>query len=137
MRRLIWRTASRKGRDSIDDGHVDRLVAADAGAALDEFLDLVGDVRNHLHRLAEVVAATLLLEHALVDLARREVVGLPHAGGDEALVVSQVQVGLGAVIGHEHLAVLERRHRARIDVEVRIELDESDFEAPRFEDRRE
>ena len=60
----------------LDDRHVHRLVGADAGAALDELLDLVGDVRDHLHRLAEVVAAALLLEHALVDLAGGEVVGL-------------------------------------------------------------
>ena len=33
-----------------------------------------------------------------------------------------VEVGLGAVVGHEDLAVLERVHRARIHVEVRIEL---------------
>jgi hypothetical protein len=36
---------------------------ADAGAALDEFLDFVGDVRDDLHGLAQVVAAALLLEH--------------------------------------------------------------------------
>jgi hypothetical protein len=118
-----------------DDGHVHLVRGADAGAALDVFLDLVGDVRDHLHRLAEVVAAAFLLEHALVDLAGGEVVGLAHARGDEALVVAQVEVGFGAVVGDEHLAVLERRHRARIDVDVRIELDESDFEAARFEDR--
>jgi hypothetical protein len=45
---------------------------------------------------------------------------------DEALVVPEVQIGLGAVLGHEHLAVLERRHRARIDVDVRIELEQGD-----------
>ena len=33
-----------------------------------------------------------------------------------------VEVGLGAVVGDEDLAVLERVHRARIDVEVRVEL---------------
>ncbi len=44
-----------------------------AGAAADGILDLVGDVRNHLHRAAEVVAAPLLLDHALVDLAGRPV----------------------------------------------------------------
>ena len=38
---------------------------------------------------------------------------------DEALVVAEVEVGLGTVLGDEHLAVLERAHRARIDVEVR------------------
>ena len=40
----------------------------------------------------------------------------------EALVVAQVEVGLRAVLGDEHLAVLERAHRARIDVDVRVEL---------------
>jgi hypothetical protein len=33
-------------------------------AATDAALDLVGDVRDDLHRLAEVVAATLLADHA-------------------------------------------------------------------------
>jgi hypothetical protein len=123
------------GAADFDDGHVHRVRRADAGAALDEFLDLVGDVRDDLHGLAQVVAAALLFEHALVDLAGGEVVGLLHARFDEALVVAQVEVGFGAVVGHEHFAVLERRHGARIDVDVRVELDEGDFEAPRFEDR--
>ena len=60
---------------------------------------------------------------------------LRHPRVDEALVVAEVEVGLGAVVGDEHFAVLERRHRARIDVDVRIELDDGDFEAARFEDR--
>jgi hypothetical protein len=47
----------------LDDGDVHRVGRAAAGAALDEVLDLVGDVRDHLHRLAEVVAAALLVEH--------------------------------------------------------------------------
>jgi hypothetical protein len=119
----------------LDNGHVHRVGRAEAGAALDEVLDLVGDVRDHLHRLAQVVAAALFFEHALVDLAGGEVVGLLHARGDEALVVAQVQVGFGAVVGDEHLAVLEGRHGARVHVDVRVELDEGDFEAARFEDR--
>ena len=41
---------------------------------------------------------------------------------DEALVVSDVEVGLGAVLGHEHLAVLKRAHRPGIDVQIGIEL---------------
>ena len=47
-----------------------------ARAAADEELDLVGDVRNHLHRAAEIIAAALLLDDALVDLAGGEVVAL-------------------------------------------------------------
>ena len=64
-----------------------------------------------------------------------KLLALLHPRRDEALVVAEVEVGLGAVVGDEHLAVLERRHRARIDVEVRIQLDEGDLEAARFEDR--
>ena len=106
--------------------------ACDAGADL--LLDLVGDVRNDLHRAAEIVAAALLADHRFVDLAGREIVALAHPGVDEALVVAEVEIGLGAVVGDEHLAVLERAHRARIDVDVRIELEEGDLDAARFED---
>ncbi|MDT4889364.1 hypothetical protein FQZ97_1260510 [compost metagenome] len=92
-------------------------------------------MRDHLHRLAEVVAAAFLLQHRLVDLAGGEVVGLLHARFNETLVVAQVQVGFGAVVGDEDLAVLEGRHGARVHVDVRVELDEGDFEAARFKNR--
>ncbi len=106
-----------------DNRDIDRLRRVVTGAALDEFLDFVGDVRNDLHGLAEVVAAAFLFKHAFVDLAGREIVGLAHARFDKTLVVAQVQVGFRAVVGDKHLAVLERRHRAGIDVEVGVQLD--------------
>jgi CTP synthase (UTP-ammonia lyase) len=37
-------------------------------------------------------------------------------------VTNAIKVGLGAVVGDEHLAVLRRAHRARIDVEIGVEL---------------
>ena len=92
------------------------------GDGADARLDLVRDVRDHLHGRAEVLALALLAQHAV-----------PHATGgvvrsprqvlvDEALVVADVEVGLGTVLGHEDLAVLERAHRSRVDVDVRVEL---------------
>jgi len=36
--------------------------------------------------------------------------------------VTDVEVGLGAVLGDEDLPVLERVHRPWVDVEVRVEL---------------
>ena len=90
--------------------------------AADAALDLVGDVRDHLHGLAEVVAAPLGGEHRLVDRAGRGVRVARQVLVDEALVVAEVEVGLAAVVGDEHLAVLERVHRARVDVDVRVEL---------------
>ena len=50
-----------------------------------------------------------------------------------ALVVAEIEVRLGAVVRHEHLAVLERAHGAGIDVDVGIELDEGDPEPARLE----
>ena len=106
-------------------------------AELDAALDLVGDVRNDLHGGAEVVAAALLGDDPLVDAAGGEVAVVPRGRAHEALVVPEVEVGLGAVLGDEHLAVLERAHRARIDVDVRVELDHRNLEAARLEDRAE
>jgi hypothetical protein len=44
------------------------------------------------------------------------------------VVTLEVEVGLGAVFGDEHLAVLEGAHRARIDVDVGVELLVCDLE---------
>ncbi len=104
-----------------------------AGAQLMRALDLVGDVRDDLHGRAEVVAAAFLGDHAFVDAARREIAVAAGGRAHEALVVAEVEVGLGAVIGDEHFAVLERAHRARIHVDVRVELDHGDLETAAFE----
>ena len=54
---------------------------------------------------------------------------------DEALVVAEVQVRLGAVVGDEDLAVLVRRHRAGIDIEIGVELAQPDLVAARLQRR--
>ena len=98
------------GAADLDDDHVRIAVLADPP---DPLLDLVGDVRDDLDRAAEVVAAALLADHGLVDAAGRHVGELGQVLVDEPLVVAEVEVRLGAVVGHEDLAVLVRRHRAR------------------------
>ena len=104
------------------------------GDALDVRLDLVGDVRNHLDRRAEIIAAPLLFDDRVVDLARRDVVGALQIFVDEALVVSEIEIGFGAVLGNEDLAVLVRVHRAGVDVNIRIELLDRNAHAARFEE---
>ena len=116
---------------NLGDQHVD-VGVRDAGG--DARLDLVRDVRDDLDGRAQVVAAPLLGDHRRVDLARRVVRVLGQARLGEALVVTQVQVGLGAVVGDVHLAVLERTHRARVDVDVRVELLHRHLEAAALED---
>src|SRR5690606_15786553 len=133
---LADRLQERQGLDvahraaHLDDRHV-----GVARAALDEGLDLVGDVRDHLHRPAQVVAAALLLDHRLVDLAGGEVVVAAHPRALEALVVAQVEVGFRPILRDEHLPVLKRAHGARIDVDVGVQLDVGDADAARLEDR--
>jgi hypothetical protein len=98
--------------------HEIRLVIADA----QEILDLVGHMRNHLDRLAQIVAAPFLLEHVGIDPPRGNAVGLAGMYAGEAFVMAQIKVGLGPVIGHEDLAMFEGRHRAGIDIEIGVKL---------------
>ena len=129
-----WRIASRNGKDSMSPtvppiSTICTSACSVSASASIARLDLVGDVRDHLHRLAQVVAASLLREDRGVDGAGGEVRPPVQVGVEEPLVVAEVQVGLGAVVQDEHLAVLERVHRARIDVDVRVELLQDDLRA--------
>ena len=112
------------GAADLDDDDVD---AVRDGA--DRVLDGVGDVRDHLHRGAEVVAAPLALDDRQEDLAGGPVVVAAGHRVGEPLVVAQVEVGFGAVVGDVDLAVLVRAHRPRIDVDVGVELLERDLVA--------
>ena len=118
------------GAADLGDEHVDlELLRQSVHAAL----DLVGDVRDDLHRAAEEVAAAFLLDDGVVDAAGGHVGVALHELVDEALVVAQVEVGLGAVLGDEDLPVLEGAHGARVDVDVGVELLVGDLQAARLE----
>ena len=114
----------------LDQDEIDAVVALE-----DEVLDRVGDVRDHLHRRAEEVAAPLLGDDLLIDAPGGDVVLPVGAAAGEALVMAEVEVGLGAVVGDEHFAVLGRAHRARIDIEIGVELAQADGIAARLQQR--
>ncbi len=86
----------------------------------DPLLDRVGDVRDDLDGVAEEIASALLRDHVRVDGTGGHVGGPKEVLVDEALVVAEVEVGLAAVLGDEHLPVLEGVHRARVDVDVGV-----------------
>jgi len=113
------------------DHDVDVLALRDE---LDAVLDLVRDVRDDLHGAAEVVASALLADDRVVDRAGRHVRAARRVRVREALIVAEVQVRLGPVLCHEHLPVLERRHRPRVDVDVGVELLEGNPEAARHQE---
>ena len=89
---------------------------------LDAALDLVGDMGNDLHGLAQILALALLLDDALVNPARRDVVGLRRGLVRKAFVVAQIEVGLRAVLRHIAFAVFIGIQRSGIDVDVGVEF---------------
>jgi len=52
---------------------------------------------------------------------------------EKAFVVAEVQVDLRAVVKHEHLPVLIRVHRARVDIQVGVDLDRADLQSFRLQ----
>ena len=101
-----------------------------AAHVVDEFLDLVGDVRDGLDSASHVVAFAFLGDDAGVHLARGDVGVLVEVFVDEAFVVTQIQVRLRAVVRHVDLPVLIGAHRAGIHVDIGIHLLRRDFQAP-------
>ena len=96
-------------------------------------LDLVGHVRNDLYGLAQIIAATFFGDDLLVDAAGGPVIIARELGVSEALVVAEIEIGFGAVVGHEDFAMLKRRHRSGIDVQIGIELLQVDLEPAALE----
>src|ERR1035437_5624168 len=107
------------------------------GENMDAVFDFVRDVRNDLHRLAEIFSFALVVQHGLINLAAREIVQPRQLDVREALVMAEVEVGLRAVVEHINFAVLIRRHRAGIHIEIRVELLQRALEAAIFEQRAE
>ena len=137
--RRNWRIASRNGSDSMSPtvppiSEMTTSASLDVGDPPDALLDLVRDVRDHLHGRAEVLALPLLADDRVPDRARGVVGVSREVLVDEPLVVADVEIGLGAVLGDEDLAVLERAHRARVDVQVRVELLHLDAQAARLQE---
>ena len=89
---------------------------------VDAVFDLIGDVRDDLHRTAQIAPLTLPVQYAPVDFPGGDggvgVQCLVH----EPLIVAQIQIRLRPVIGDEHLPVLIGTHGAGVHIEVRVKL---------------
>ena len=85
--------------------------------------------------VATIVAAALFGNDILINLARRDVVLLVRRPASEAFIVTKVQIGLGTVICDKHFAMLIRAHRARINIQIRVELAQTDLESTGLQQR--
>jgi hypothetical protein len=87
-----------------------------------EGLDRIRHVRNHLNRRAQEIAATFFGQQIEIDPPGSYIVGLARRDAGEAFIVAEIEIGLGTVVGHIDLAVLDRAHRAGIDIQIGIEF---------------
>ena len=90
--------------------------------AADSLLNSLGDVGDDLDGSAQEVAAALACDKRFVNGTLGEVRFAREVLVDEALVMAKVKVAFVAVVRDEDLAVLERRHGAGIDVQIRVHL---------------
>ena len=76
------------------------------GQLVDTGLNLVGHMRNDLHRFSEVVTATLASQDRFVNLSTGQIIPAVKDAGSEALIVTEIEVGLGPVVEDIDLAML-------------------------------
>ena len=103
-----------------DNGHVRGILAL--AQCKDKALYFVRDMGNDLDRGSKVVAAALLGDDIVVNGAGGRVVFVGKRYVKVALVVPQIEVCLGSVVGNKHLAVLEGIHGSGIHVDIGIQL---------------
>ena len=111
----------------LGDNYIGLAFTAQANDAL---LDLIGDMRDHLDRPAQIVAAALFGDHGRVDSAGGDGRSAVQADIHKPLIVPKVEIGLSAVVGDKHLPVLIGIHGPGIDIDIRIELEHRNAEAP-------
>ena len=117
------------GATDFDHRHI-RAICAQLNAAF----YFVGDVWDDLDCATQIIATTFFANDIFVNLAGGEIVAFGHASADEAFVVTEIKIGFRAVVGDEYFTVLKRAHGARINIDVRIKLQQGDFETAGFED---
>ena len=91
-------------------------------SAVETALDFVCNVRNDLYGASAEITVAFFLQNRPVYFSGRHVGIFIQALVNETLVVAKIQVCLCAVIGNENLAVLNRVHRTRVNVDVRVKF---------------
>ena len=77
---------------------------------------------DNLYGASAEISATLFLKNAPVYFTCGDIGVLGQALINKTLIVTEIEIGLCAVVGDEYFTVLNRVHGARVDVDVRIKL---------------
>ena len=115
----------------LNDGDIRGVLAL--GKRKHDALDLVSDVRDHLHGSTQVVPAAFLMDDAVINGAGRGIVLLGKGNVQEPLVMAEIEVRFSAVVRDENLSVLEGVHGAGINVDVGIQFLNGHGKIPRLQ----
>ena len=107
------------GTADLDDGDAGLIIGK---VAVKAALDLIGDMRDDLYGTSAVITTTLLLQYGPVYLTGGNVGIFIQILINKTLIMSQVQVGLRAILRDEYFAVLDRVHGAGININIWIEF---------------
>ena len=95
---------------------------------------LIGNMRHYLDSFTQVVTSTFPFYHTQIYPSRRHTVVASRLYSCEPLIVSQVKVGLHSIGCYVALSVFVRVECPRVDVDVRVELLNSNAVAPRLQE---
>ena len=96
-------------------------------------LDFIGDMRNNLYGTAKIIATAFFIYYTLVNLACGRIGVFGQVDINKAFVMSQVKVSFRTVVGYKNLAMLIRAHCARVNIDIRVELLDSNPIAAAFQ----
>ena len=97
---------------------------------VDKLLDLVGDMGNHLHRMAQIFPLPFLFDDVLVYLSGGQIGETVQILVDKTLIMSEIQVRFRPVLRHEYFSMLQWAHGSRVHVDIGIQLLSRHLEVP-------
>lgn len=96
-------------------------------------LNLIGQVRNKLDSLAEILTGFLFFDEFFVERARRADIHLADIDASNAFVVTKIEIGFRPVVAEKAFAVFTRSENSCVGVQIWVEFDEGDVVAPELE----
>src|SRR5215207_1606314 len=88
---------------------------------------------DYLDGTTQVVTASLLVEHIIIDLSAGNIAETAEIFIYKALVMAEVQIGLRTILCNEDFPMLVGGHGAGVNIQIGVELHGSNTDTTRLE----
>ncbi len=82
---------------------------------------------DHLNGRAQIFPAPFAIDNFLIDLTGGHIIALGGGNAGKAFIMTKIKIGLSPIIGDKNFAVLIGTHRAGIDIEIGVQLTQSNL----------